>query len=124
MPEKNDHTESPESQEPTPEPNLLDVVKIDRRWAQVGPVINYIAFLDEGGFGRANPREINWDDYNCEKFDKYKCNNSTNVWVSDLVSEDQISPDEYMAIHWGSEELTNPRIRDFVTVFAKYTLKN
>jgi len=119
MPEKPKSFEERELAEPTPRPNLLDVVKIDGRWAQAiirGDTVRYLDDKSETG--------INWNDYNCQFFDKYKKANCTNVWVGDLIEEGQITQDEYKSVVWGSiSEPPTERNKQFVTVFGIYTKK-
>lgn len=100
----------------TPRPNLLDVVKIDGRWAQViisGHAVRYLDNKDE--------TKINWDDYNCQFFNKY---NSTYIWVSDLVEESQITQEEYESVVFGSiSDPPTDTAKMCVTVFGIYTKK-
>jgi len=98
---------------------LLDVVKIDGRWAQVILGGKTVRYLDD-----KSETFINWDDYNCRFFDKYKEGGRTNVWVLDLVEENQITQNEYESVVWGSiNEPPTEFNKRFVTVFAIYTKK-
>ncbi len=109
--------ENKEILEPTPRPNLLDIVKIDDRWAQVKGAGNVITYLDNESYTL-----INWDEYTYKAFDKYNELGSNNIWVSD-IGEDQITYNEYMVIRWGPEQKDNPNLRENVTVFGIYTKK-
>lgn len=109
-----------ESSTPTPRPELLDVVAIDGRWAQVLLQLedeSRIIFLSEKAkTGRNKKYEINWDKYKYEKI--------INGRVGTLRERGEISKEEYMAVYWGDEQKNNPMLRDCVTVFGKYTIKN
>ena len=119
MSEKLKPIENRELAEPTPRPSLLDVIKIDGRWAQVILGGDTVRYLDDKSETR-----INWDDYNCHFFDKYKKANKTNIWVKDLVEENQITKDEYETVVWGSiNESPTEHNKVFVTVFGVYTRK-
>ena len=82
-----------ESKEPTPRPNLLDVVNVDGRFAQVRIGGNHIKYLDN-----ESVVEIDWSEYSFLKPSLHKTH------VIDLVRENKISEKEYRVIHWGSEQ--------------------
>lgn len=106
MPEKFETLISPEV---TPQPHLLDVVKINGRWAQVID-LKYVKYLDN-----ENVEEINWDEFNWQR--------GKNIAVRDLIDHQEIDRQQYMTIHWGSEQEERPHLRDFVTVFGEYNKK-
>ena len=99
----------------TPRPNLLDVVMIDGKLAQVLPVDDRICFLKERArTGKINAPIINWDDYDGIVVDEE---------VQDLVARGEITNDEYNAIHYGPEQKESPHLRDYVTFFGRFTKK-
>ncbi len=106
--------EQKESQ--TPRPSLLDVVKVDGRWAQVVPGLDSIAFLDEKTGDKFQViHKINWDDYEFERLnDRY---------VSDLMEQSKMTKDEYEKIHWGHEQQEHPEAKGYVVVFGEYRKK-
>ena len=109
----------------TPRPNLLDVVEIDGRLAQVSPGTDRIIFLDdivrlEGNLQLHHLHNINWDDYDFKEPDE---ENFTS-YVLDLREKREISSEEYMAVYWGSEQEEHPYLRDCVTFFGRYELRN
>ncbi len=108
------HNEQKESQ--TQHPSLLDVVKIDGKWAQVIPRLDRIAFLDEKKGEKYNViHEINWDDYGFKKLDT--------ICVTDLLESGKISDEDFNKVHWGHEQKANPNLRGYVTVFGEYKKK-
>ena len=104
-----------ESEPSEPRPSLLDVVMIDGRWAQVGPFLHKVIFLDEKfKTGENISHPVNWDDYEAEIVDGY---------VKDIRESREMSEDEYNAIHYGPEQEKFPELRDKVTFFGRYEKK-
>jgi hypothetical protein len=104
--------EAVERKEPTPRPPLLDVVKIDGRWAQVIIGGNHIRYLDD-----QSEVSVDWNDYNYQP-------PKPATHVKQLLVTHEISAKELMAIHWGPEEKQNPEIKSNVHVFGEYKTKN
>lgn len=110
----NHKIEQKESQ--TPRPALLDVIKVDGRWAQVGVREDSICFIDEKtGEQYHIAHNIDWNDYNFHELDE----NS----VMDLLENGIITDDEYEKIYWGQEQKKHPHLKGHVTVFGEYTKK-
>jgi hypothetical protein len=104
-------SENGETREPTPRPNLLDVVKIDGRWAQVILSGRDIAYLDDG-----TSVEINWDNFIVVK--EWK---GLPVWK---VRESTYFTDKELGhIHWGPEQKQHPHLKEEVRVFGEYIKK-
>ena len=101
-----------EQQENTPQ--LLDVVKIDGRWAQV-ITEDAVKYLDNQQI-----EKINWQDYRFQPIKRKDCSECTRVWVNDLLEARQISSEEYNNLHWGPEQEKNPNLRDYITVFGEF----
>lgn len=97
------------SPEITPTPHLLDVVKINGRWAQVID-LKYIKYLDD-----ESVEPITWDEYDYQR--------GENIDVGDLMDKKEINEAEFMNIHWGADQETNPSLRNHVTVFGEYYKK-
>lgn len=102
-------------------PELLDVVKIDGRWAQVIIGGDTVSFLDTG-----EKEPIDWSEYEL-----------TNVFrgaiaISDIMKlpEQEFTKEEIERIRWGPEEKKHPELKLEVRVFGEYvgkkekTLKN
>jgi hypothetical protein len=106
---------SPEQEKQTPRPNLLDVVKIDGRWAQVLFTGRHIEFLDDG-----SRTEVNWDDYRLIISFEGK-----GVRVCDIKEDlgEELSESEIEKIHWGPEEKEYPYLKTRVSVFGEYIKK-
>ena len=111
MPEKEQPFKGPESVEQTPRPNLLDVVKIDGRWAQVVADGNWIKYLDD-----QNQIKINWDD-----FQRTKDWGGLPVW--EVKESESFTPEELKRIHWGQEQVQHPHLREEVSVFGEFEKK-
>jgi hypothetical protein len=99
---------------PTPRPGLLDIVTIDGRVAQVGPMKDEVQFLDEKIKHPATSHDINWNDFDCEIVD------TTLGTVREILN---LTHEEFMCVHWGPEEKENPGIRNLVTFFGVFTRK-
>ena len=102
---------------PFSEPKELDVVIIDGRLGQIH--VGEVAFLDElTDDGKISIlHKINWHEYN------YKKTRET-LRVGDLRKRGKISEEEYLKIHLGPEEKTDPYIRDHVKFFGFFEKKN
>ena len=93
-------------------PNLLDIVKIDGRWAQYSGG-NLFKFLDD-----ESVEEIELDDFRLAK--EY---GKASV-VSEVKKQEKFTPEELSHIHWGSEQDQYPHLREQVRVFGEYERKN
>jgi hypothetical protein len=112
MTEKINH-ELEQRESRTSRPSLLDLVKVDGRWAQVGPGPDSIAFLDEKtGKQYHVAHEINWDEYEFVPLNEH--------FVGDLVDQSKISLDDYNKIVRGPEQDQYPKLKRDVTVFGEY----
>ena len=92
-------------------PNLLDLVKIDDRWAQVifsGFVVRY---LDD--------QSVELIDWRCLKLVK----NWAEYPVSLLKQSISLTDEEIRHVHWGSEQEEFPRLREQVSVFGEFERK-
>lgn len=101
------------SPEITPQPNTLDVIKINGRWAQAkssGSLTGSIKYLDDGSM-----ELITWNEYDYQS--------SENIDVGDLMDKKEIGEKEFMNVHWGSEQDKKPSLRRHVTVFGEYHKK-
>ena len=81
-------------------PELLDIVKIDGRWAQVMAGGEIIKYLDS-----TKAEEINWNDYQLSK--RYEVSSVRSVIDSGIGS---FTPEEINNIHWGGEERGYPHL--------------
>jgi hypothetical protein len=106
------HPENQEAQ-PMPKPAILDVVKIDGRWAQIRHGGNVVNFLDDNS---AEP--IDWNEYRLSK--SY---DNLSVKAIMQVYGEKFTEDEIKNIHWGSEQNQNPELRQEVTAFGEYVKK-
>lgn len=89
---------------------MLDLVKIDGKWAQVFGAGRFAKFLDTG-----TTIDVDWNKLVLErKFDTSLAN------VLKFEGE-TITDDEKAMIHWGGEEKKLPRLREQVTVFGLYS---
>jgi len=111
MPEKEQPFEKIESIERTPRPNLLDVVKIDGRWAQAVMDGNWIKYLDD-----QSQVKINWDEFRRTK-------NWEELPVSMVKKSASFTPEELGRIHWGPEQEEYPYLREQVRVFGEFEKK-
>ena len=111
MPEKRPF-ENSELVEPTPRPNLLDVVKIDGRWAQVKGAGNYVTHLDDNSWVA-----IKWDDFKLTKDWK-------GLSVIVVKGSTDFTEKELKRIHWGPEQEQHPELREAVSVFGEFEKKS
>ncbi len=91
-------------------PHVLDLVKLDGRWAQVisGPERSQVIYLDDGS-GDA----VDWGDYELAR--------SLGTHVRLLQEREKAFSDEELArIRWGSEQDTTPDLINEVSVFGEY----
>lgn len=94
--------------EPTPVPAILDVVKIDGRWAQVIFGGGAVRFLDDNS---AQP--IEWNDY--------RLTQPLNTHVRDI--QDQFTDAQIANIRWGEGQEQTPYLKLEVDVFGEYVKK-
>jgi hypothetical protein len=91
-------------------PSLLDVVKIDGRWAQVMGGGGYVRFLDGKKF-----QEVDWDNYTLTK------RFHSNVKNLQEIHGERIPEEEARNVHWESvDQEEHPNLRGEVTVFGEY----
>ena len=93
-----------------PRPNLLDIVGIEGRLAQVIGAGNSVRYLDD-----KTVMQIDWDDYSCEV--------ATVPYVWALQKNQEISDDEYRAIHWDATTEADSPVKQYVTFFGRYKRK-
>ncbi len=102
-----------------PQPNTLDIIKVDGRWAQIfvgGDAIDLpkpMKYLDNG-----EDSEITFNDYEFTKDWK-----SLPVALLKSKFGETFNDEEITRIHWGSEQENNPELKEFVSVFGEYTKK-
>lgn len=100
--------ESSGSQDKIPKPNLLDVVKINGRWAQVVADGRRVNYLSDG-----TGEDIDWS--------KFKMTKSWHgLPVYHVGRESNFTEEEIDHIHWGPEEKDNPRLKTVVSVFGEF----
>lgn len=104
-------------------PALLDVIKIDGRWAQVGPASDTIKFLDEKVKGKSNTHIVNWDDYEFNFIFPDKLKIRYQASVQDILNKGMISQEECNVVHWGPEQEEYPYLRGQVSVGGIYKKK-
>lgn len=94
----------------TSRPELLDIIKIDGRWAQVRGGRSYIKYLDDG-----STVPIDWDDF--------KLIERIHGAVKFIKNQEGFSKEEIANIHWGPEQEQNPALKEEATVFGKFEKK-
>lgn len=102
-----------ETRYPNPNrPELLDIVKIDDRWAQVVGGGDQVRFLQDGQLV-----DVNWDDYSFEQ-------NTNRTSLGNLVAfgNATISEAEIDNIHWQAEK-TSIELKKNVAVFGFFKKK-
>jgi hypothetical protein len=94
-------------------PALLDVVKLDGRWAQVRGGGGAILFLDNG-----EARPIEWGNYRMVR--SFGASQAI-----DFVQEqgERFTDEEIERVHWGPEEERHPELKKQVRVFGEYVSK-
>ena len=103
--------------EEIPRPNLLDIVKIDGKWAQVMTGGNIIRFLYD-----LSTETINWDDY--QMVQSFKAP-SEPPYVGGLIDKKIVTftETEIQNIRWGTEEKDSPELKLQVKVFGEFEKK-
>jgi len=91
-------------------PSLLDIVKIDGRWAQVRAGGNTVLFLDDG-----DAQPIDWDDYELDRHDGRAL-----IYTKESL---ELEPEEILRIHWGPEEKIKPSLKLECTYFGDFIKK-
>lgn len=99
--------------EPTARPELLDVVKIDGRWAQVKAGGDHVTYLDDG-----TTELKNWDEYKVTTDFM-----SRSIALLEKQGLIDFTDQELANVHWGSEQELNPELKKQVRVFAEYIKK-
>ena len=100
--------ENEESVEKVSQPNLLDVIKINGRWAQVILGGDNIRYLDDYSI-----EVINWEKYQLVI-------NWKGLAVISVKESCHFSEVELQRIHWGSEQKQHPRLKENVAVFGEF----
>ncbi|MFH0828830.1 MAG: hypothetical protein V1907_01475 [Candidatus Kerfeldbacteria bacterium] len=93
------------------QPCLLDLVKIDGRWAQVisGPETSQVLFLDNG-----SGDTIRWSDYTLAR--------PLHTHVRLIQERGRVFTDEELSrIRWGSEQKEKPDLVQEISVFGEFT---
>lgn len=93
-------------------PGILDIVKIDGRWAQVMAGGGIVHFLDTGEM-----KEIDWNMYQLKEVF-----NQSAKTVMELFGQN-FRDEEIERIFWGGEEKKYPHLRLVVNVFGEYERK-
>ncbi|MBD3331081.1 hypothetical protein GF354_06195 [Candidatus Peregrinibacteria bacterium] len=106
---------NPELLENAPRPALLDVVRLDGQWAQVGPSLDTFNFLADSN--RAMHR-INWDEYKLTR--QY---NGVNIAIYRRFEPDAITDAELENVYWGEEQKTDSTFKGRVKLFGEYERK-
>jgi hypothetical protein len=94
-------------------PQVLDIIKIDGRWAQSIIGGRTIIFLDDGA-----SQEIVWDDY--LMVGSYGSHSLAQILTQ---PNESISSKETERINWGPEQELDPSLKLQVRVFGKYEKK-
>jgi hypothetical protein len=94
-------------------PNLLDIVRVNNRWAQVILDGRSIKYLDDNSLER-----IEWIDY--LKVREYR---PSSVLFLKFDGHEQFTDSEIENIHWGPEQNEHPYLKQLVKVFAEYVKK-
>ena len=113
MPKHHTPQEHREITQHTPRPHILDVVKIDGRWAQVTLGGDSVRYLDEDTVSSVF---IHWDDYTLMY-------NWHGLAVGDVHERSPFTDEEIERIVWGPEQKENPNVRLEVEVFGEYKKK-
>jgi hypothetical protein len=98
--------------EVTPRPNLLDIVMIDGRWAQVIFTGNVIKYLDDN-----QNESIDWDDYIL----RTKINSCVRIARDERGHT--FTAQEMRNMHWGPEDQESPELKDEINVYGIYEKK-
>ncbi|MDP1689412.1 MAG: hypothetical protein Q8L47_04800 [bacterium] len=91
-------------------PSLLDIVKLDGRWAQVRAGGRSILFLDSG-----ETKQIDWGQYELNKY--------VHQAMHYLPESKELTHDELMRIHWGPEQEAKPSLKLQCTYFGDFSSK-
>ena len=104
---------------PSPEgqlPELLDIVKIDGKWAQVksgGGETSLVLFLEDN-----QGADINWSEYQLTR-----TFNSLPVGTVEQVFGEKFSEEELDNVRWGPEQEQTPALKKQVRVFGEFVKK-
>ena len=94
-------------------PQLLDIVQIDGRWAQVAGGGTALRYLDSGQSG-----EIDWQDYELKE-------KISQPLMTVLKLRPGTFPKELaQAVHWGPEDQEHKHLKLNVTVFGIFRSKS
>ena len=104
-----------ENTDETQRPGLLDVVKIDGRWAQVRYGGNVVQYLDDNA-----QHQINWNDYSLIR----KWESGVSVGLYREFKPGDINDAQLQNTYWGDNETKNPEyLKKQVHVFGEYKKK-
>ena len=99
----------------TPRPGLLDVVKIDNRWAQVYGGGNIVKFLDDNSY-----HPIQWNDYVLLR----KWRGAVSVRTYREFKPGDMNDAHVQNIHWAEDQAKNPEyLKSQTHVFGEYKKK-
>lgn len=94
-------------------PDLLDIVKLDGRWAQVKLGGETVTFLDDG-----TEMDVDWNAYRLARpFHSLAAN-----FLKDQFGE-EIPDGELARAHWGPEEKEHPELKGQIRVFGEFVKK-
>lgn len=101
-----------ESPAETPQPNELDLVKINGRWAQVISAGQRVKYLDD-----LKTEVIDWNDY------KVLRSFNLPIWGIELLYGEKLTGEEMQNVRWGPEETAQPELKKNVRVFGALVKK-
>lgn len=107
----------PEIRAEVPKPNLSDIVQIDGRWAQVGPVQDRVRFLDDP---KGESTIVDWTNYKFQKFYMADKSSISGGSVRGLLDRGMMDEKEYWSIITAAKE-ENPHYRAEMNIFGIYT---
>ncbi len=96
------------------EPSVLDIIKVDGRWAQVysGPGRTQIGYLDDG-----SKETVDLSDYELVR------HTDSHVRLQQMQGE-RFTDEEIARIRWGSEQDEHPDLKYEVHVFGEYAKRD
>ena len=95
----------------TPRPNLLDVIRLHGKWAQVCNIQCVVRYLED-----RNHIKVDWDELRLvRRFE--------DATVFSIRQEMPFSDAEYANIYAGQDQDVKPKLREKVNVFGEYERK-
>lgn len=95
--------------------SLLDIIKIDGKWAQIeGPL------LKRGERGRQLVHYLYDDSWSHIDFNEYKLVNHLDSYVDHMLKEGQITNSEFERIKWDGDNI-GTKLSLLVNVFGEFT---